>query len=398
MILACGSAEPAPRDPQPSTGEQTPNPTPAPSVTFERLDADPECDGLLPDHAPAPVEVARTPPTGQVCAGGSSDGTGSVAVAARGEEGASWQVYGAGGEPRGRPFSAWPVSPQPSGWHGLSVAPAGGPNGGNAVAHAVFGPDGTSLASHQVSRDPSLVDTHRWSLGADPLGGGMALVAQTDLFHNHWAGLRAQRFDPAGAPRWAEPVQFGARSEPTVHFVAAGVSRRGESLALWQHSALLDVSWQNAAGEEVTGAERAERSADVLGSDALAHAIDLVPLLDGGLAVRADGAFRRVYPHLGTASVPLPGWLAARAAWSFRLTRGNRGYALFPPPGAASADCGQAIELRAPSGRLCGRVILPGDGKPCATGILDQGWDGTVVQQRTADGCAYRFWPRLLGG
>jgi hypothetical protein len=108
--------------------------------------------------------------------------------------------------------------------------------------------------------------------------------------------------------------------------------------------------------------------------------------------------FQRAYPAGSTRSAPLPAWLAARASASYRFTRGNRGYAVFPPAGQASADCSQAIELLAPSGRLCGRVTLPGGGTPCSTGQLDQGWDGTVVQQRTTGECRHRLWPALLAG
>jgi hypothetical protein len=107
-----------------------------------------------------------------------------------------------------------------------------------------------------------------------------------------------------------------------------------------------------------------------------------------------DGQLRRAYGHLALASSTLPAWLADRALWSFRFTRGNRGYALFPPPDGAASTCTPAIELRAPSGRLCGRVTLPADAGSC--GGVDQGWDGSVIQQRGLGACRYRLWPALL--
>ncbi len=67
-------------------------------------------------------------------------------------------------------------------------------------------------------------------------------------------------------------------------------------------------------------------------------------------------------------------------------------------PGQASADCAQSIDLIAPSGRLCGRVTLRESGSGCTTGAVDQGWDGTVVQQSGHDACTFRWWPRLLAG
>jgi hypothetical protein len=338
------------------------------------------------------VSISRAPPAGTTCAGGLSDGTGHVSVSAREGDGASWQVFAPDGTP-GATFSAWPLAAEPSGWQGLSVVLQ---DGGRVVSQIAFGPDGAPVRSTTVSLDPTLVVTPRWTLAGDPLGGSFALLTHLDLFHNHWSVLRAERLDAAGAPRWPEPVQFGARSD-AVLFLTAGVSRRGESMALWQHSASLDVSWRDAAGTEVAAEDLAERYPDVLGTDTLAPVLELDPLLDGGLALRAQGSFRRVYPHLATRSAPLPAWLADRAAWSFRFTRGNAGYALFPPSGQASQDCAQTIELRAPSGRLCGKVILRAE-QPgaCTTGVVDQGWDGTVVQQASRDACRWRFWPGLL--
>jgi hypothetical protein len=103
-----------------------------------------------------------------------------------------------------------------------------------------------------------------------------------------------------------------------------------------------------------------------------------------------------VYPRLATTSAALPDWLAARAASTLRATRGNAGYAALPPPGRAAADCAQRIELLSTSGRLCGRVVLREDATGCTSGVVEQGWDGTVVQQSGKDPCTHRVWPRLL--
>ncbi len=348
----------------------------------------------MPASVPPPVSIARTPPSGATCAGGLSDGTGHVAVAARAGDRASWQVFAPDGTP-GATFSAWPVVAEPAGFQGLAITDA--PGGvGVVAAQVALGPDGSAVTSTTVSVDPALVTTTGWTLAGDPLGGSLALLSQLDRFHNHWSVLRAQRLDAAGAPRWPDPVQFGARSD-RVYFLTAGVSRPGEALALWQESAYLDVSWRDAAGAEVAAQQQAERYPDVLGTDVLDPVLELVPLLDGSLALRAQGSLRRVYPHLATRSAPLPAWLSDRATWSLRFTRGNVGYALFPPPAQASQDCAQTIELRAPSGRLCGQVILrPEQPGACTTGAVDQGWDGTVVQQASAGACRWRFWPGLL--
>jgi hypothetical protein len=386
---------PAPQPaPPPALPPAAPPPpaTPAPSVTFERLDGAEECDALVPAAPPpAPIALAWRAPFGYACAGGLADGTGHLAVSARKAGDVLWQTFGPDGKP-GQTIAASPLLPAPEGFLGLVVSAA---EGGNVISERAFAPDGRTVRTEVVSNDPGVVDTTGWSASADPLGGAFVLVANTDRYHNHWSGLRAQRFVQDGAPRWAEPLQFAARSDPRVLFLSGGVSRLGESLALWQQSASVDVSWLDKTGAEVAGAESTEYAA-VLGGAGASPVIELVPLLDGGLAVRTDGVFERSYAHLATASAALPDWLAARAAWTYRFTLGNAGYAAMPPAGQASGSCTQAIDLVAPSGRLCGQVILHADGTGCLTGAVDQGWDGTVVQQDAAGACSWRAWPGLL--
>lgn len=383
---------PAAPDPAPAP-PPVPGPQPATGLRIERLDPASECDSVLPERAPAPVEITLAPPEGATCAGGISDGTGHVAIAALVGTGARWQVYAPDGSARSA-FTAWPLLPQAAGWQGLLEEP--GPLSSPVVSHRTFAPDGALRGTHRISEDPTVVHTRRWRLGPDPLGGSFALVTGLTVSGNHWSTVLPYRFDAGGDPAWDDPALLEYRSDQVL-FVSAGVSNRGESLALWQQSAWTDVAWQDRGGGVVASGNLLERYATIAGPEIFPE-IDLVPLLDGGVAVRSDGAFRRIYPHLALRSEPLPGWLADRAAWTYRFTRGNRGYALFPPPGADALDCSQTVELRAPSGLLCGRVVLEGDGGRCDTGAVDQGWDGTVVQQRSAGACRYRFWPALLAG
>lgn len=362
---------------------------------MERLDPSAECDGIVPNHAPPAVDLEWMPPAG-TCGAATSDGTGHVAVSARSGDQVVWQVFTPSGV-AARVFSAWPLVPEPSGWHGLGVITLDPTVPFRSVIHRTFSPDGDLLGEVAATAMPTQNALDQWTLAQDPRGGCYTAVAETDAYHNHWSHVEGQRFDPAGQPRWSANLRFGASGEHTIAFMAAGVSSLGESLTVWQHSAQLDVWWIDGAGTEVATEERAESFSGVIGSETLhSHDLQLFPLLDGGLALRSNGTFRRVYPHLSTRTAALPAWLSNRAAWTFRFTRGNRGYALLPPAGQPSADCRQTVDLLSPSGRLCGRVTLPGDGSPCATGAVDQGWDGTLVQQRSQDGCRYRFWPGLL--
>jgi hypothetical protein len=369
--------------------------SPAAALTFEPLDADGDCAGLLPERAPEPVTVT-VDPAGGTCAAGTSDGTGAVALPVVREGGAArWQVYGSDGAPRGA-FDAQPaVVPAPAGFHALVVHP-GAAGGDPRVEHVLFGADGGAVVASRVTPDPLERTAFGWDLSADPGGGAFVVVRSTHLRGNHWSVVDAHRFAGGGQARWPGGVAVGSDDsamEPM--FLGGGVSTRGESLVLAQDSAFLDASWLDADGHGLAASDREERSDDVVGPG-VEHAIDVVPLLDGGVAVRSDGTFRRAYAHLATTSSPLPGWLAERAASTFRFTRGEAGYAVFPAAGRPSADCTQRIDLVSPTGRLCGRVVLREEGSACTTGAVDQGWDGTVVQQSGRSACAYRVWPRLL--
>jgi hypothetical protein len=168
-----------------------------------------------------------------------------------------------------------------------------------------------------------------------------------------------------------------------------GISNAGEALVLeFGSGGGLTVRW---LGRD--GAPAAPAATDPNGSGG-----QLLPLLDGSLVVAQGTGYTRRYPHLATASVPAPAWLSARVNQTFRFTRGNRGYAFFPPAGQNSADCTQAVEVLAPSGRRCARLTFRRDGNACVTGSIDQGWDGTVVQQASSGACGWRSWPGLLAG
>jgi hypothetical protein len=414
-VFACGSDPGSPHDPggagggegagdgaesggepgdEPGATGGSGGPGAASSATIEPLDDGGECAGLLPSTIPTPVVVHRAPVA--ACTAGTSDGTGSVALGARDASGeVTWEVFTPGGEPRGG-FEAAEILPQSSGWHALRVGPADD-DAPPLVDYVAFGPDGAPRRAETVSPDPSAFTGFRWALGPDPAGGGFVLFRAVTLRGNHWHVLRGHRFESSGARRWPRDGAFlRSDSDPLAPwFMAAAVSRRGDALVLYQDSAFLVPAWADAAGE-VTEGHRAERYADVLGSDSLDHELRLEPLLDGSLALSANGRWRRVYPHRALESAPLPEWLASRSEWTFRSTRGNRGYALFPPPGRGSAGCAQTIEIVAPTGRLCGRITLREGGSGCTTGAVDQGWDGTVVQQSGRDACTYRWWPRLL--
>lgn len=370
------------------------------SVTFEPLDGSGDCAGLVPDRAPPPVEIRVPAPAGAACVGGTSDGTGAVAVGVRDAAGATtWHAYAPDGAARGAFGADPPLLPQPSGWHAVVSS---GPQGAAApkVELVAFSPDGSATRRETVSPDPAQAQYFRWNLARDPAGGSLVVVRSSTVAGNHWSSVTAQRFDASGAPAWPGAATVRIVPSPTEPlFLLGGVSSRGEALVVSQHSAFVDVSWtdpRSGAPIAAASADEVEPAAGVVGAG-LAPALESQPLLDGSIAIRANGTFRRIYAPLGTASSPLPEWLAPRGACTVRATRGAAGYAALPPPAQGSADCAQRVDLLSPSGRLCGRAVLHETGGACTTGAVDQGWDGTVVQQSARDACTYFVWPRLLG-
>lgn len=419
-LLGCGA--PGPADPAPpGTSEPAPDePAPpgspggaedgggsgaggagasAPSAAFERLDVSGDCAGLVPDAAAAapPVLLDWTPPAGGSCEGGLTDGTGHVAVSARLPSGVTWRFHAPAGDARGT-AAAETLSPQPDGFHGLRVSP-GPREDAPLVEHVALGPGGDARSATPVSGDPALEAHFAWSYAADPAGGGAVIFQSVNLQGNHWFVLRTSRFGAGGEPG-VEGARVATDQGPGPIFRASGVSRSGEQLALWQQSAFVSAAWLDRAGAEVASATwDAGDPAEVAIGDAryAPHALALAPLLDGGLALRVDGGFRRAYAPRAGRSVPLPAWLAERAAASFRFTRGNAGYAVFRPgAGTSAGDCARRVELVSPSGRLCGRAVLPAPGGACEPGVIDQGWDGSVVEQVAPGACTWRVWPRLL--
>jgi hypothetical protein len=382
-------------------------------ATGERLDDAAECDGLVPDRLPAPVRFTWSSPVDLVshCLGGISDGTGHVVAWAEETSGRVLQVFGPDG-PVGSSFhgdSTTPPVPQASGWTVLGVSAAQDPSAilrAVRVVHRTIAPDATITSEATVSGDPARVDNRSWSLAEDPAGGSLAMVAEVDRLNDHGTALTGQRFDASGAALWpAARILVGTLPAGPADdfFLASGISTAGASLSAWASNGAVSLAWRDRGGSVVAQASDRETVEAVLGSNGQqpSSGVELHPLLDGSLALRAAGAYRRVFSHLATTSSPLPQWLAGRSSWSFRVTRGGRGYVLLPPAGQGDgpySDCMQRLELIARSGRRCGQITLHavhGNGF-CSPGTVDQGWDGTVVQQLAPGHCFYVLWPRML--
>jgi hypothetical protein len=372
------SPEPTP-EPPPSTD---PSPAPLPEadrfLTVERLDASAECDPLVPGRIPAPITVSVEPPPGSTgCGRGLSDGTGHVAaLLASTPRGAEYQVFGPDGAAQQAFSLTGELWAEPEGWQGIRSTTSGPSSNADLLT---FFPDGSPRRSEHPTAStfgpPSSV------AAPDPTGGSLVVLwGPTSAGTTAPCSGQAHRYDATGAP-------VGSPGSTGCDAFAAGVSNAGEALVLEAVGTGARLRWLRADG--TLARPTAEDSSRPLGR--------LVPLLDGSLVALEGTGYTRLYPHLGTASEPAPAWLAERGRQRFRFTRGNAGYAFFHAE-RKRIPCIQEVELLAPSGRRCVKLTFRWDMPSCVTGSIDQGWDGTVVEQLASSACKWRVWPGLLAG
>ncbi len=342
----------------------------------------------MPASVPAPVQIHTDVAAGKSCGRGTSDGSGHVAVAfvEAGQLSVTWQVFGADGSLEQRMTVFRDLVPQPEGWQGALPSAQSGPV---TVDVLTFFGDGSPRRSETPM--PGFVTfASNFTFAGDPLGGSvLALTGFPSPPPDGPCPGEARRYDATGAPR-------GGAGEVGCNLWAAGVSNQGEALVISGSALQPPLQWLTPDGTPAAPASVDGGAGRVFTSGR----VTLVPLLDGSLVVHNenDGTWKRRYPHLAAGGEAAPAWLAPRSGETLRFTRGNRGYAIFPGPGTPSADCTQVAELVAQSGRSCVRLTFREDAKDCTNGFIDQGWDGTVVQQSGKDPCSYRWWPELLAG
>ena len=384
--VGCGSSSPSPAPP-PSGGAVTSHDG---SIRVARADSDPECDALVPTSAPDAVTL--TAMGASSCGPGVSDGTGHVACQVGTGNGSTiWQVFA----PDGTALRTFEIQSslvvEPEGWHGANAFSHSYPNMG--VEHLTIAADGSIRQRLDFPVPVGNNGTTSWGLFPDPLGGS-ALA-----FHYTWQDPttkqfvcqgNASRLDASGATRGSQTVLHFCRDG------GVGVSSAGGNELLVIEPTGNYPTYASRTHWVLPGAVEGLAPGDDPYPSFFVNT-ELVPLLDGSLVLREGTSWTRHYPHLGDKSDAAPDWLQSRPGFRFRNTLGAKGYALLPPAGQSSADCSQRVEILAPSGRLCATVTLTGDGGSCATGAVDQGWDGTLVQQGR-DRCTWRIWPRLLAG
>lgn len=385
LLLLCGLAALAAGCPAPLT--VTPTSTAA------------ECSGLWPSAGTPQVDDSYGIPLGHTCRNGTSEGTGNVAVVDSNPEGINvrynWHSRTAGGTPIAdfSSINGFPLLPQPSGFQailGFIDAPAS-----FATTLEVKDPTGLSLFGTGLG---DYGDTERlWTIGADPNGGSVTLYRRVLPTGNHFFTLTHRRFGADGRPR-GERVQLDTGEigdRPT--WLVAGVSIESPALAIWERRSRSVARWVAADGTFLTPEFYDEPVTPAPTQQ------ELVPLLDGSLALQRDGVWVARFVPGTTLVTPVPAWLAARPNHKLRLIHGKTGYALLPFGGVAATPCRQTVEVRAPSGTLCADVALYQGPTACTTRDVDVGWEGTLVLQRANEtcrgetcSCSHRWWSGLM--
>jgi hypothetical protein len=297
-----------------------------------------------------------------------------------------------------------PLLPQDRGYHSVAATIGATANGTSVsgIDHKVISGDGVTLRTTPLSRPGT--SSYRWNVSGIPHGGSLAVVRSCSMS----CGVTVRRFASDGTP--GNSALLGLPHGPSASEPESGVgavSAAGDTLVLLNDSGRRTLGWITPDGVEleIIPGEGTWHDDDRFQADVLdPNGSYLVrPLLDGSVVLQEDGAWTRWYGYHATSGQPAPDWLASRDGWSFRWTRGARGYAFFQPADQIGSTCDQEIELVAPSGRLCAAVFLHSGSQACWKGIVDQGWDGTVVQSSSSCTgahctCSYRWWTRLLAG
>jgi hypothetical protein len=353
-----------------------------PTARIEVVSDTGDCAAVLPTELPAPRVAALEMPDARLCAGATSDGDGRVALEsvepstgvhfyqAREPDGST-----APGEVEFWAVNFTPLAPQPHGYHGVEV-PLGS-FGGPRADHKVVDGKGVTQRSTRVGTDQQT--DFLATIAPVPGGGSVAFYDAVSILGNHGSSHAVVRFAADGTPGTPVGVGGGGASD-LAHELAAAVSTAGSAFALRDgQGGFLVASWVHPDGSSQPVDLGERRGGDFL----------LLPLVDGGIAIRVSGAWiGQVRAHSGVLDLP-PTWgFDAGPGRRVALLPRARGYVTLPTGGATASPCEQTLEIVAPSGAYCGRVLLRFSDGACTTKRVDMGLDGTLLQQSPTDGCS----------
>jgi len=204
-------------------------------------------------------------------------------------------------------------------------------------------------------------------------------------------GVYLARYDGNMFQRFTAPRLFDQDPSATA---TVGVNVDGWSLLL-----LTDASGHN-VGRWVSPSGEAQAVFDVTASLPAGTDRVLVPLVDGGLVLRIDGIWQRVFRRSGDEEAP-PCWLTALGDADVHLISGQRGYAVIP---RAPRGCDQAILIYSADGTPCGALSLGPATEQCSPDHVAIGPLGDITWLRnsppvdagTDPSCVLTVWSHAL--
>lgn len=404
--LACGGgAKPG----------SAPAAAPAPTATGKAT-ADPtSCTGVMPD-AISGFDWATGMSSFGGCLAASSDSTGgyfagsydaygdfvSLWYAATPTEGFASRRYDFTYSPNALLDNAPPqalIFPQASGVLALNALKSGctsAPTSHDAVSVRAYAQDGTlTNETTLINLDggcPMNFPDQAWSAANDPAGG--LLVAHSSTPGDGTWHLYAQRFDSnAWAKSGLKELAVSGNLPTLPARIATAVTPQGSGFVMWDNGSELRAIWSDADGNPIGG------TFGLPGRWGSGQKAGAFAMIDGSVAIQANGQWLAVVPALQQTWGDAPSWLATRPNTQLYIVRGGAAYALtFPLVNGGPLH----MALFAPAGNRCGGFDL--DEPAGGSGLQgDLGRDGTVVltasggpQSTAYSTCRYRFYPALL--
>jgi hypothetical protein len=318
------------------------------------------CDGIVPAQNPTGHAATIAHGPDQVCWNFTSDQQGTVAGESHGSGTPRWQLWSADGKQSGSCTADFGFFGQPSGFSGTVSE---------------------SSSTFLVRWSASCAEQKRTLLGGNGCRGqAFFAVGGGNLVLGGCGGgaLTASRFDSNGNLVASGPVSeklLDAWGIIDAQGRALVIAWPGDAIGLKSH---FIGRWLDTAMQPVT---------DWFSLPASGDSVFLRPLIGGGAAMQASGAWVAVIGSGEAGWRGPPAWLQSHPLYDAVIVRQGRGYALIPKFGASGAR--DEVELFSASGDFCGAGKFQADG-------LAVGIDGTVIGSSGAGGCTMTWWPGVL--
>ena len=369
-----GSVEPSGTAPMPDGGEVADVPGNAGADGGSEPAASP-CSDLLPTFD-APIEVSFALSTYAGCRLATSAPWGQVLLGKADHDDIAFDLYTAAGTSQGRisGITGWSALPPRSnaeswfswtsdGYVGITGSPPQVSVWDNLGAAVALGP------------------TYAIALAPDGDGGTVVLTRPR--------GTELWWLDP-----WAHRIRsVDVEGSPSMVLVAWGTHH---VLTVETSATIARARWYDATGTQITPWVD-------LGSDFLGSAPSMHLLVDGSVALAANGRWRLVLRDGAPTADQAPAWLTRRSGSRLATIRNGNGYAVLGADGTIDE-----FEIVSAQGESCGATRVPGPGDSWYPSRIDVGQDGTLIEivnqppqqgstiESAGGTCKFRWWPALL--